>query len=494
MKRTAATAAAVALCILGMVPSSAAARRPPVVLVVFDAFPSVTLLDAHGRIDGARFPTFARLAAGSTWFPYSTTTVDETGRAFRSLVTGRTQWHFAKPTYDEHPKNLFTALGRKYRIEAGEEATSLCPPRLCPGVQPQTGESIVRLLEGGRPERFASWLERVGPSRRPTFYFKHLMLPHPPWIYLPSGHVYWDGPSENVVTRDDWYSVPWLIQQKYQRELLQVGYADLLIGQLLDRLRANGMYDRSLIVVTADHGESFGHPGETRAVNRSNVGDIALTPLFVKLPFQRRGRVDRRHVRIIDIAPTIARIARVHLGWKVAGRSVFGPAARKIPHSSVLVGRGGQRIRLTPKSLRKRAAASLRLKLGLFGGPRGLFGIGPHRELQGTAVAAWPKAPNGGVRAELDSPGRFQSVQLGSTEPPVKVTGRLTGPGSEAPLDIAIAVNGTIEATAPAFGVSRSPNRLFSALIPEGALREGANTVQLFAIQSGPALSPIGGT
>ena len=85
------------------------------------------------------------------------------------------------------------------------------------------------------------------------------------------------------------------------------------------------------------------------------------------------------------------------------------------------------------------------------------------------------------------------SVQLASQQPPVKVTGRLAGPGSDAPLDIAIAVNGTIEATAPSYAVARGSSPLFSSLIPETSLREGVNTVQLFAIQNGPTLSPIGG-
>jgi hypothetical protein len=96
--------------------------------------------------------------------------------------------------------------------------------------------------------------------------------------------------------------------------------------------------------------------------------------------------------------------------------------------------------------------------------------------------------------AQLDAPERFHNVQLASQQPPVKVTGRLTGPMSVAPVDIAIAVNGTIEATAPSYAVDRSSSRLFSALIPEASLREGANTVQLFAIQSGPTLHPVGGT
>ena len=82
-----------------------------------------------------------------------------------------------------------------------------------------------------------SWLERVQPSRQPAFYFKHLLLPHPPWVFLPSGHTYFDGSSENVVTPDDWDSVPWLLGQKYQRHLLQVEFADRLIGTLLERLR-----------------------------------------------------------------------------------------------------------------------------------------------------------------------------------------------------------------------------------------------------------------
>ena len=336
----AAAAAVGAWCALGLigtstgsteaVPGDAAAGRPPVVMIVFDAFPTVSLLNAHSRIDGARYPTFARLAADSTWFPYATTSVDETGHAFREIFTSRTSWRFAKPTYAKHPNNLFPLLGRRYHVEASEEGTSFCPKRLCPDVIQQSRDSILRELEAGRPERFLAWLERFSPSRRPTFYFKHVLLPHTPWVYLPSGHTYYDGPSEHGLSRDD----PWLVQQRYQRHLLQVEFTDRLLGLALEQLRATGLYERSLIVVTADHGESFGRPGNGREVDRRTVGDIALKPLFVKLPFQHAGRIDRRHVRNLDILPTIARVARLRPGWRVEGRSVFGRAARRIPRST----------------------------------------------------------------------------------------------------------------------------------------------------------------
>ena len=50
---------------------------------------------------------------------------------------------------------------------------------------------------------------------------------------------------------------PWLPIQGYQRYLLQLGFVDQLIGRLMDRLREEHLYDRSLIVVTADHGSEL---------------------------------------------------------------------------------------------------------------------------------------------------------------------------------------------------------------------------------------------
>ena len=314
---------------------AAAAGRPPVVMIVFDAFPTVSLLNARGRIDRVRYPAFARLAADSTWFPYATTSVDETGRAFREIFTGRTSWRFAKPTYAKHPKNLFTLLGRRYHIEAGEEATSFCPKRLCPNVRPQTGESIHAPAGSGPAgalHGLARALQRRRDARRSTSSTCCCRIR--PGSTCRRGTPTTTGRAKTACPGSDWHSIPWLIQQKYQRHLLQLEFTDRLLGRALDELHATGLYDRSLIVVTADHGESFGRPGNGRDVDRRNVGDIALKPLFVKLPFQHAGRIDRRHVRNIDILPTIARVARLRPGWRVEGRSVFGPAARRIPRSS----------------------------------------------------------------------------------------------------------------------------------------------------------------
>jgi len=469
--------------------------RPPIVMIVFDEFSTVSLLDAHGRIDAARYPNFARLGRDATWFPYSTASLDETGRAIRAMFTSRTQVHWERPNYANNPRNLFTLLGRRYRMEASEESSSFCPKRLCPNVRPQNQRTIEAELEEGRPERFLSWTESLIASKRPTFYFKHTLLPHAPWLYLRSGRFYVNGPSEGDLPVESWRYNPWLIRQIYQRHLLQVEFTDSLIGSALDQLRASGLYDRAMIVVSADNGESFGRPGYGHLINRRNVGDIALTPLFVKLPFQRAGRIDRRHVRTVDILPTIARVAQLKPSWQVEGRPLFGAGSHKIPSTTLVLERSGHQMRLSLRELRRRSAAALRLKLKLFGSgnrPPGMFGIGPRPELVGTPVSKWPALPLGSRRAELDGADRLKSVQLDSPTLPVKVTGRLAGSERTAPLDLAIAVNGTIAATAPAIAPRDGATRIFTLLIPESSLHDGANTVELFAIENGRALRPLG--
>ena len=110
--------------------------------------------------------------------------------------------------------------------------------------------------------------------------------------------------------------------------MLQVQYVDRLVGRLLDALRARGLYDDAVVVVTADHGASFVTGQPRRPANRANVGVIAPVPFFVKLPRPARAaRVDDRAVRTIDVLPTIAEGGR--RAAAVEGRRDAGRRARR---------------------------------------------------------------------------------------------------------------------------------------------------------------------
>ena len=45
-------------------------------------------------------------------------------------------------------------------------------------------------LQGARNIRLEEWINSIKPTKRPTLNFKHVLLPHVPWQYLPDGRQY----------------------------------------------------------------------------------------------------------------------------------------------------------------------------------------------------------------------------------------------------------------------------------------------------------------
>jgi hypothetical protein len=198
----------------------------------------------------------------------------------------------------------------------------------------------------------------------------------------------------------------------------------------------------------------------------------------------------------MDVVPTIAHTAHLHIGWRVNGHSVFGPAARRIPSTTLLYQRSGHRIRLSLGSLNRRAREALHIKLRLFGSrnePPGLFGIGPFRSIHGKPVSSLSVVSRGSTRAAIDAAGRYARVRRSSGSVPVRLMGKLTGTGNRKKLNIAVAVNGTVVATAPTFAPRRGAAQLFSVLVPESSLRDGKNNVELYALigHGTPRLRPL---
>jgi hypothetical protein len=136
-------------------------------------------------------------------------------------------------------------------------------------------------LGGGRPARFENFVRSIDRTARPTLYYKHSLLPHVPFQYFPDGHRYRREPHDvipGLIDVPSWGN-EYLLQQAYQRHLLQAGFADRLLGTLLRRLHEKNLYDRALIVVTADNGESILHRGANRHLaTPGTVEDIADTP------------------------------------------------------------------------------------------------------------------------------------------------------------------------------------------------------------------------
>ena len=172
--------------------------------------------------------------------------------------------------------------------------------------------------------------ECLKPSERPLFCFTHLVLPHYPWTFLPSGDQYqsdFSWPSIPAGSHGElgevWDDDPQTVLRNEHRYRLQVGYVDRFIGQLLDRLQESKMLNESLLIVTADHGVSFRSGHSRRVPDADNLADIVSIPLFIKYPGQTEGRIDDRNIESVDLLPTVADVLGLQLPEPVDGTSAL---------------------------------------------------------------------------------------------------------------------------------------------------------------------------
>jgi arylsulfatase A-like enzyme len=93
------------------------------------------------------------------------------------------------------------------------------------------------------------------------------------------------------------------------------------MGTFFDDLRRRGLYDRSLIVVTADHGEEFREHG--RFIHSQPYDETARVPLFIKLPGSRKaGTRVLSVVQLLDVMPTILEVVGVPIPDQAQGVSL----------------------------------------------------------------------------------------------------------------------------------------------------------------------------
>ncbi len=86
----------------------------------------------------------------------------------------------------------------------------------------------------------------------------------------------------------------------------EIRYTDTAIGQYLDRLRAAGLLDGAVVVLTADHGESLGEHGYFFEHGEYLYDGTLRIPLILKLPGSNAaGRRVRGKAMIQDIMPTV---------------------------------------------------------------------------------------------------------------------------------------------------------------------------------------------
>ena len=508
----------------------------PVVMVVFDELPAISLLGPGGQIDPVRYPNLAALTREAHWFRNASTVSEGTLISVPAILDGLYPEPGSNrlPIWSDHPRSLFTLLRDSHHLNIHENITRLAPPgastqKLNPAILlsdlkliflhqllpsdlsaqlppiTQSWKDFAVAAEKGptqwtdfkadwlvRGKQFEDFIHSIKVLDRPGFHFLHSMLPHASWKYLPDGRLYtmYEKPGiAGVVGRNEgvdvtrWLEDDWPATQAYKRHLLQVSYVDKLVGDLVAHLKEQGRYEQTLLVVTSDQGAAF-LPGDSpRKITSSNYPAILSVPLIVKEPFQEKGRVHDRNVETIDILPTILDILEIDVPWQLDGASALGGQ----PERPLKVAFSDQGKRFTFDARLAAREKFLESKLDLFGSGdwSTLFEAGPYPGLVGKEVAGLGigRARGNDPLLTVDGGNFFRNVKLDSSFLLCLVRGQLELMGEHrSPFYVAIAVNGVIRSTtrtSPAL----EGNRLFTGLVDPGSFQDGSNRVEVFLIE-----------
>ncbi|MEQ8860770.1 MAG: sulfatase-like hydrolase/transferase [Pseudomonadales bacterium] len=511
---------------------SAASKREmnstPIVLVIFDEFNPVALLDENDEIDPVRFPNIAALAQTSYWYPNAASVHPQTIKSVPAILTGRTPKEGSvPPTFNAHPKSIFTLLGSQYRMNVMETVTKLCPDVYCPA-EPGTSSGLdwnvfasdIRIILGHivLPPAFASrhlpsledgwhdfgrdvadWEEtrkaffaqaadsrrrsRVADFRqfvaniepgRSTLDAIHILLPHDRYQYLPDGTEYAGASTAGGA----WPADQSTVDVAYQRYLLQLGMLDTLLGEMVQRLRQVEKFDEAMIVVTADHGRVFRVNTQKRELTPDTL-DVLHTPLFIKFPNQERGTKDASFVSTADILPTVIDVIAADVEWQFSGASLLSETAR----TTLKVSYKGTSYDLTKDSLLRQEAIPDRLKkFGYRTGLNDLVLSTENDDLLGRPFAALKLEHGAEDRFQIDSDlSSMSDADRPDFIKPVLVSGLVRGASVGADSWVGIAMDGTVVAVVP---VEHIEGRLqFSSVVPPSSVNVGANSVDFFLIE-----------
>ena len=139
-------------------------------------------------------------------------------------------------------------------------------------------------------------------------------LPSAPWfawVHLFDPHAPYEAPPEYRAGRSPYDA--------------EVAYTDAALGRLIDRLNAAHALDRTLIIVTADHGESLGEHGESTHGLFAYDATLAV-PLILSGPAIAGATVDAP-VSHVDILPTVVDLTGLAAPASLDGRSLVRPPA-----------------------------------------------------------------------------------------------------------------------------------------------------------------------
>jgi iduronate 2-sulfatase len=197
--------------------------------------------------------------------------------------------------------------------------------------------------DGKNARQVANWLKKKSFGNKPFFISLGIQKPHVPFL---APDRYFDlYPREKIGFHRDapdlWKSIPAdALNGRYQafgfqagvenvarrQEFMQayhacISFIDAQIGVVLDQLKAENLYNDTIIILTSDHGY---HLGDHFLWGKVTLFDIGTkVPLIVRVPgITKKGSRSDAMIELVDIFPTLTDLSRLNPSKDLQGKSI----------------------------------------------------------------------------------------------------------------------------------------------------------------------------
>jgi arylsulfatase A-like enzyme len=176
----------------------------------------------------------------------------------------------------------------------------------------------------------AAWLREKRDPKRPFFLFAYFWDPHYDYIPPPPySEMFVDAGMRPVDVTN--YELSPAVHAGIPKEELawveaqydgEIRWTDDHLGRFFDLLRAQGLWDHTLVIVAADHGEEFFEHGRKGHMNALYVESVHV-PLIVKYPHGGPVGRDPRLASLVDVFPTVLQVTGTPADLPLQGRSLL---------------------------------------------------------------------------------------------------------------------------------------------------------------------------